>query len=112
MKLEHAYANFEQTGPDAAEFDSNCWAGKRGLFVQILRDADVRTAQGSYVLSNKFVGSENLYFDWFISARDIMNGKKTKDFYYLQLQKLASFDESTDLDSINQCIKSARVSDD
>ena len=50
MKLEHAYANFEQTGPDAAEFDSNCWAGKRGLFVQILRDADVRTAQGSYDL--------------------------------------------------------------
>ena len=61
MKLEHAYANFEQTGPDAAEFDSNCWAGKRGLFVQILRDADVRTAQGSYALSNKFVGSENFF---------------------------------------------------
>ena len=52
------------------------------------------------------------FFDWSISARDIMNGKKTKDFYYLQLQKLANFDESTDLDSINQCIKSARVSDD
>ena len=50
MKLEHAYANFEQTGPDAAEFDSNCWAGKRGLFVQVLRDADVRTALGSYNL--------------------------------------------------------------
>ena len=106
MKLEHAYANFEQTGPDAAEFDSNCWAGKRGLFVQILRDADVRTAQGSYDL----IGRLNLFSDWFISARDIMNGKKTKDFYYLQLQKLASFDESTDLDSINHCIKSARVS--
>ena len=48
MKMEHAYANFEQSGPDAAEFDSKCWAGKRGLFVQILRDADVRTAQGSF----------------------------------------------------------------
>ena len=57
MKLEHAYANFEQTGPDAAEFDSNCWAGKRGLFVQILRDADVRTAQGSYDL----IGRLNLF---------------------------------------------------
>lgn len=53
MKLEHAYANFEQTGPDATEFDSNCWAGKRGLFVQVFRDADVRTAQGSYDLNGR-----------------------------------------------------------
>ena len=39
-----------------------------------------------------------------------MNGKKTRDFYYLQLQNLSNFDESKDLDAINKCIKSARVS--
>ena len=46
MKLEFAYANFEQAGPDAAEYAGDCWPGKRGLFVQILRDADARTSLG------------------------------------------------------------------
>ena len=46
MKLEFAYANFEQAGPDAAEYAGDCWPGKRGLFVQILRDADARTSFG------------------------------------------------------------------
>ena len=44
--MEHAYANFEETGPDASEFASKCNPGKRGLFVQILKDADARTVQG------------------------------------------------------------------
>ena len=46
MKIEHAYANFEQVGPDASEYAGDCWPGKRGLFVQILRDSNVRTSLG------------------------------------------------------------------
>ena len=41
---------------------------------------------------------------------DFMNGGKTKDWYYLQLQNLSNFDE-VDLDAINSCIKSAKVSE-
>ena len=46
MKMEHAYANFEEAGPDAAEYASDCSLGKRGLFVQFLRDASVREEAG------------------------------------------------------------------
>ena len=55
MKMEHAYANFEEIGPDAAEFASDCWPGQRGLFVQILRDSTVRTALGRYQISSQSV---------------------------------------------------------
>ena len=42
---------------------------------------------------------------------DYMNGGKTKDWYYVQLQNLSSFDDEVDLDAVNSCIKSAKVSD-
>ena len=40
-----------------------------------------------------------------------MNGKKTRDFYYMQLQNLSGFGNisETDFDSINKCIKTAKV---
>lgn len=46
MRMEHAYANFEETGPDAAEYASDCGLGKRGLFVQFMRDSNVREDNG------------------------------------------------------------------
>ena len=46
MRMEHAYANFEETGPDAAEYASDCGLGKRGLFVQFMRDSTVREDNG------------------------------------------------------------------
>ena len=46
MRMEHAYANFEETGPDAAEFASDCGLGKRGLFIQFMRDSNVREDNG------------------------------------------------------------------
>ena len=43
-------------------------------------------------------------------AMDFMNGGKTKDWYYFQLQNLSSFDDEVDLDAVNACIKGAKVS--
>lgn len=40
-----------------------------------------------------------------------MNGKKTRDFYYMQLQNLSGFGDISDanFDSINKCVKTAKV---
>ena len=40
-----------------------------------------------------------------------MNGKKTRDFYYMQLQNLSGFGNISEasFDSINKCVKSAKV---
>ena len=45
------------------------------------------------------------------SFLDLMNGKKTRDFYYMQLQNLSGFGNisEADFDSINKCIKTAKV---
>ena len=47
--MEHAYANFESAGPDAAEFAENCSLGKRGLFIQFMRDASARMYAGMII---------------------------------------------------------------
>ena len=40
-----------------------------------------------------------------------MNGKKTRDFYYMQLQGLTGFGNLSEsqLDNVNKCIKTAKV---
>ena len=43
-------------------------------------------------------------------ALDLMNGGKTRDWFYLQLQNLSFFDEDVDMDAINACIKGVKVS--
>ena len=63
--------------------------------------------------TTEFVESQNVFSLAFESTSflDLMNGKKTRDYYYMQLQGLSGFGNLPDahFDAVNKCIKTAKV---
>ena len=71
------------------------------------------TVLRTVLIESQSVDSQNILSRSFASTSflDLMNGKKTRDFYYMQLQGLSGFGNLSDaqFDAVNKCIKTAKV---
>ena len=105
MTMKYSYINF-----NGKEYAAGCPDKAKGIWVQLKRDASKRNESNNskfQVNLQSTLGPMQCTVHY-VLFQDLMNGKKTRDWYYLQLKGLNSLDQQ-DVQLLHKCLKTGKV---